>query len=659
MSDTDNTPPSLSIALIFDRVINYAFQQNAIPVVKELLIRNNAIPRKDLAIRVTTEPAFATPMELRLQGLAVQAEYRVAPLDLKLSPDFLAGLNEKITGVLRVEVLDGGGEDAAPSVVGSTTENISLLANNEWCGLVSLPEILAAFVLPNDPAVMPLLARASEILRANTTRTTLNGYQDKNREHAWSQIAAIYKAVAELGLRYISPAASFENTGQKVRFPSDIVGQRFGTCLDLTLLFAACCEQTGLHPLILMHEGHAYAGCWLVERTLPEPSIDDLQHIRKLSADDLITVFETTTVADENPGTLSDAERLASPHLETELPFRLALDVRRARIARICPLPIPGQGAGTASTPGAKRSPAGDPGLGSRDFVEWVDSAPKAATKPITRIDQWKSRLLDLSLRNRLINFKPTKLTIPILSASPERVEDELAAEAELSLQPKPKVMGADDPRHPETYSRQQRADALEEHLRDELTHGRLHSGLDEFEHGPRLTELYRAARLALEENGTNTLFAAVGVLEWRETEHSDRVLRAPLLLVPVELKRKSVLEGFTLRRIDEETRLNVTLMEMLRQQFQKEIPGLDPLPEDDRGVNVARVFQLFREAVRDLPGWEVKPEIWLRQFSFTKFLLWKDLTDRLDDLTRICFIFGPYSTAVGGRSALSLFPKT
>jgi len=30
-----------------------------------------------------------------------------------------------------------------------------------------------------------------------------------------------------------------------------------------------------------------------------------------------------------------------------------------------------------------------------------------------------------------------------------------------------------------------------------------------------------------------------------------------------------------------------------------------------------------------------VKSEIWLIQFSFTKFLLWKDLADRLDDLTR------------------------
>src|SRR5690606_39272686 len=83
------------------------------------------------------------------------------------------------------------------------------------------------------------------------------------------------------------------------------------------------------------------------------------------------------------------------------------------------------------------------------------------------------------------------------------------------------------------------------------------------------------------------------------------------------------------------ETRLNVTLMEMLRQHFRKELPGLDPLPEDSHGVDVGRVFQIFRDAVCNLPGWEVKTDIWIGQFSFTKFLLWKDLADRLSDLSK------------------------
>lgn len=632
-SNVSLVPPQPQLSLIYDHSINYAFQQNAIPVVKELRLQNNGVARKDLVLRLTTEPVFAPPTEIRLQSIEPAGEFHLSSLELKLSHDFLAELNEKVAGWLKVEMLEGG------EVVQSITEPITLLARNEWCGLVALSEILAAFVLPNDPAVMTILSRASDVLKEATGRSELNGYQDKSRKRAWEQVASIYKAIGELGIRYINPPASFEATGQKVRFPSEIVSQRFGTCLDLALLFAACCEQSGLRPFVFIHDGHAYAGCWLEKRSLPEPAGDDLQQVRKLEADDLITVFETTTVTSGQLSTLEDAERLAKPHLITEKPFRLALDVHASRSARISPLPVPGQVPTVPGTPGTPPTSGASSGLGSREFADEIAITDGGPAKPANRIDLWKSRLLDLSLRNRLLNFRETKSTIRILSG-PEYVaagyvEDELAAGCELSLRPKPKVMSEEDPRDATTFTKEQRADALKDYLQEELCKGCLHTDRDENEHAQRLTELFRSARNALEEEGANTLFAAVGILEWRETQYSDIVHKAPLLLVPVELKRKSVLDGFTLRRIDEETRINVTLMEMLRQNFQMEVPGLDPLPEDDCGVNVDLVLRIFRDAVLNLAGWEVKSEVWLSRFSFTKFLLWKDLTDRLDDLTR------------------------
>jgi len=623
-------PPQPRISLIYDRSINYAFQQNSIPVVKEMRLQNNGLPRKDLIFRLTTEPPFAQPVEVRLQALKGGDEYRISPpqLNLKLSHDFLDGLKEKVSGWLKVEMVEGG------EVVQSITEPIDLLARNEWCGLVSLPEILAAFVLPNDPAVATILDRASDILKEMTGRSALNAYQDKNRKRSWEQIASIYKAIGELEIRYIGLPASFESTGQKVRLPSDILSQRFGNCLDLSLLFAACCEQAGLRPFIFIHEGHAYAGCWLEERSMPEPADDDLQQVRKDFELELLTVFEATAVTGGNPGTLDNAELLAESHLKKDHIFRLALDVHAARSAKILPLPVAGEG--SSGHPGAAKviSVPSSTGLGERKFSDVIEISETGPAKPASRIDLWKSRLLDLSLRNRLLNFRDTKTTIRVL-AEPDRFEDELAAERLLALRPKPKLMSESDPRDAVIYTHEQRADALKEHLQEELLAGRLHTHLEEDEHDRRLTELFRSARNALDENGTNTLFATVGILEWRETLHSECVHRAPLLMVPVELKRKSVLEGFSLRRVDEETRLNFTLMEMLRQDFGKEIKGLDPLPVDENGVDVSKVLRIVRDAVRDLSGWEVKPEVWLGQFSFTKFLLWKDLSDRLDDLKK------------------------
>lgn len=130
-------PPAPSLIVTFDRAINYAFQQNAIPVVKELQFQNNDVARKDLLIPLTTEPAFAAPVEIRLQGIAANGKQRAPQLNLKLSHDFLACLSEKISGWLKTKVLEG------ETVLCSRSDPISLLARDEWCGLVSLPEILA------------------------------------------------------------------------------------------------------------------------------------------------------------------------------------------------------------------------------------------------------------------------------------------------------------------------------------------------------------------------------------------------------------------------------------------------------------------------------------------------------------------------------------
>ena len=102
---------------------------------------------------------------------------------MKLSPSFLESLTEPVTGCLHVEVLEG------ERVLAKKTEPITLLAMNEWCGLASLPEILAAFVLPKDPAVMSILSRALKILSEHTERPAFNGYQDKSRKRAWEQVA--------------------------------------------------------------------------------------------------------------------------------------------------------------------------------------------------------------------------------------------------------------------------------------------------------------------------------------------------------------------------------------------------------------------------------------------------------------------------------------
>lgn len=129
------------------------------------------------------------------------------------------------------------------------------------------------------------------------------------------------------------------------------------------------------------------------------------------------------------------------------------------------------------------------------------------------------------------------------------------------------------------------------------------------------LTYLYRSSRIALEENGANTLYLALGLLRWYETEHSERPRYAPILLLPVEMIRKSVSKGYIIRAREEESMLNITLLEMLRQNFGITISGLDSLPKDENGTDVKRIFSIFRKAVMNEKRWDVEEQAILGTF--------------------------------------------
>ena len=45
------------------------------------------------------------------------------------------------------------------------------------------------------------------------------------------------------------------------------------------------------------------------------------------------------------------------------------------------------------------------------------------------------------------------------------------------------------------------------------------------------------------------------------------------------------------------------------------------------------RIWNIVRRAVRDMPGFEVTTDVVLGTFSFSKYLMWRDLVDRSDQL--------------------------
>ena len=84
-----------------------------------------------------------------------------------------------------------------------------------------------------------------------------------------------------------------------------------------------------------------------------------------------------------------------------------------------------------------------------------------------------------------------------------------------------------------------------------------------------------------------------------------------------------------------EEARVNITLLEMLRQFYGISIPAMDSLPEDDNGIDLALVFRTVRRSVMEKSRWDVEEFAFLGLFSFSRFIMWNDIHSRSRVLMR------------------------
>jgi len=624
---------SVTVDLDADSTIGYASIQNSIPVVRSLRIANRSESAlEDLIVSLECSPAFCKGARFRFERLAPGEVRTLSPIDLVPDHAFLSSLQEGSAATIVARVMSDALELA------HSNHALYLLSYDQWAGLRSLPELLAAFCMPNNPTVDLILGKASKLLRDSFPEISLDGYQSKSRDVVWKQISAIYSTLASEDLQYAEPPASFETDGQKVRTPDRIFESRVATCLDLTLLFASCFEQAGLRPVILLKEGHAWIGVWMVPASFGSPLVDDAQAIMKRVESGELIVFETTAIARhrELRPSLRISMESGFAHISQFDAFRFAIDIHRAREARIRPLP--------------SKSTARE-----RDWEVFRESAPLAieptphlppldpalfqavdvtdAGTPEGRLSKWKTRLLDLTLRNRLLNFKATKTTLQLIAPDVGRLEDALSDGSEFRIRPLPVLMEGNDPRVAQIHVGRTGRMPLDEMSLEALKGKELLTRVAKPELDVQLLALNAAARTGLEEGGANTLYLAIGFLKWMETEKSESAQSAPILLLPVTLERQSVQGGFRLKRHDDDAIVNPTLLQFLKAKFELKIIGLEETPPDDHGLDVQKILQAFRIAVRDLKGWQVEEHAFLGIFSFTKYLMWKDLQDRADQL--------------------------
>ncbi|MBJ9953968.1 DUF4011 domain-containing protein [Acinetobacter baumannii] len=600
------------ISLDASSSLNFTFQQNAIPLIRHISLTGSK-PLSESKLVIESHPVFIQPTEIRIGKSDIEQSIYLNNPKLNFDLNFLLHLTENIKGYLNLKWLDPEGQ-----LLAEKQQDIEVLTVDTWGGEKQPLELLACFSQPNAVSLAPVLQRASECLvQKNLGR--LNGYMDKSPEQVFNQVHAIWQALCEQDLHYIVNPASYIQHGQRIRFAKQILEDKMACCLDSTMLMSSLLEQIGLDPMVVIVQGHSFIGVWLHETPVADVLIDDLQALRKYMELGGITFIETTLLSSR--ASLQQAITSAQEYLrdaEKIEPFYVAIDIRQSRLRGVRPI--------STQLDVAQNLDADEMTWTAASLPEYA--VMDANVNVATRVQRWLRRLLDLSLRNKLLNFKDNRLSIPLQCSEKTlaALEDALAENKGFFFQSVDYISLKD-------VTRENEAQHVQNYIDENLQRQLLFSGLDSETLNKRLVEVYRASRTALEEGGANTLFLAVGFLEWKESEKAQRTFKAPLLLIPVRMTRESAKSGYRLWMYDDEPRFNSTLLQLLRQDFEIEVSGLDPLPTDGSGIDVNAVLQIVRRAVVHMRGWEVTVEAAIGQFSFSKYLMWRDLSLRIQQL--------------------------
>ncbi len=627
----NNSHSGLKINASIISPINLAFQQNSFPVISDIEIENVSETQfRSLELKVTSCPDFLITRVWSIECIKPEQKISIDDCYIELKSDFLRSLNEAVSGDLHFEL------SCDNELINKVSYKVDLLSKDEWGGINVVPEIIAAFVQPNDSAVQGILRDTSKRLEAANLPAGLDGYQSNSPKRVATIASALWSAIVKLDLTYSVPPASFEQSGQKVRLPSFILKNRLATCLDTSLLFASCLEQMGLNPLVIFIKEHAFVGLWLNNEDFSSSVIFDAQAIRKRVQLKEILVFETTLCTNKPPATFGLALQEAEKHLEDEEQFQIAVDIKRARNLSIKPLSdaeLTGEYESEVKVDDVQLQLEIPDDIPEESYSLVFTDKPELST-PEARVENWKSQLLDLTMRNRLLNTTSRARAIILDCHDLGKMEDMLADGHKFKIISSEKLKIENDTREEHIHLRQHQEDLKKSRIEALLNKKELVATQDQSKLDRNLLELYRQARLAIQEGGTNILYIAIGFLNWQRPGHSDRTYKAPLVLIPVELTRRSVNSGFSLSLHEDEPRFNPTLLQMLKQDFGLEILDLQgDLPTDDSGLDIQKIWDIVRLVIRDIPGWEVEESAIISTFSFSKYLMWMDLCERVDHL--------------------------
>ena len=258
------------------------------------------------------------------------------------------------------------------------------------------------------------------------------------------------------------------------------------------------------------------------------------------------------------------------------------------------------------------------------------------------KLERWAQQLLDTGKRNNMINFRTTKAsTAEVVYPDGEEFFNKCLSATSFEIYD-PKI--ADDEDDEEAVSS---ADSSNDETQETISADKMHKKDYAALYSPKIRKanqvlvyaktpnpitavknIDKKARDFLEETGVNVAYMAFGFVRWKESENSDIINKAPLLLVPITLKNESSVDPYFIELTGDDIVVNPTFSYFLNAQY-----GIT-LPEYEDDETLTSYMAKVDEKVSKL-HWQVTPECKIGIFSFLKINMYHDLMNNQDKILK------------------------
>ncbi|MBQ9081705.1 MAG: DUF4011 domain-containing protein, partial [Clostridia bacterium] len=402
----------------------------------------------------------------------------------------------------------------------------------------------------------------------------------------------------------------------------DVIKTRQINALQLAVFAAACLERAKLHPMLLVGKKQIACGVWLYDSCSLDSVGDDMQLIGKYTSAGInnLSFFDVEDLFDNKSIGYPTSESHFAQKLLSDA-YENFVDIRRCRIDSLQPLPLRAQG-----LKGYELLSEGE--MGEEAPQDLPELRKLSAEGKQGKNKQWERRLLDLSLKNTLLNFDVRKNVLHVVSADVDA--------AYYYLSGAEKNVCALDSGHggfekSSDFGATADLKAKKDLIQLENENGILRTFSDSVNMSDALSYLVRRGREASEESGTRVLYAAFGFLKWKSNE-DGKDKYAPLVLQPITIKKNRGSDTYAVSAIEEEFSVNATLLEFLKQEFNVDIRGLGG---DVSALKISEILAMVKMEIVDRKGWDVYDDVYLAAFSFARYLMWNDVRKNIDEFRK------------------------